>query len=184
MSYDHSAFLVSAASDNICMSNLQALHMHILQPNGPRSSVLDNSMVPYKLVISSRCKGPGVEANTTCGSKELDTTHTPCNTDPPGMGAKFTAIGNSGASCAASCFLVGGLSNNLMFGRQVFITSLHFWTHGKLLLIAFNCLTLSESTCDVPLQHHFLCTQYGNTFSFQVLSGLRTRDSPANCASG
>ena len=141
MSYDRGAVLVSAASDNIFMSNLQAFHTGILRPNGPRSSVLVDSMVPSEPVTSSRSKGPGVEADATCGSEELDTTRSPCNADPPGVGANFTAIWNSGAGCAALCFLVGGSSNILMFGGQVFVASLRFWTHGKLLPIAFSFLT-------------------------------------------
>ena len=67
--------------------------------------------------------------------------HAPCNADPPSVGPRFTAMWNSSAGCAALHFLVGGSSNCLMFSRQVFIASLHFWTHGKLLPITFSSLT-------------------------------------------
>ena len=141
MSYDRGALLVSAASDNICRSILQALVTGILRPNGPRSGALDNLVPPSKLVISPRRKGPGAEADATCGSGELDTTHAPCNADPPSVGARFTAIWNSGAGCATLGFLVGGSSNRLAFGGQVFVASLRFWTHGKFLPITFSSST-------------------------------------------
>ena len=115
--------------------------MGILRPNGPRLGALDDLVSPSKLVTSPRHKGPGAEADTTCGSGELDTMHAPCNANPPSVGARFTAMWNSGASCAALCFLVGRSSNCLMFGGQVFVASLCFWTHGKLLPITFGSLT-------------------------------------------
>ena len=115
------AFLVSADFDNIRRSILHASDMGMLRPIDVGFGALQDFMSPSNLVTSSRREGPGAEADATCGYGELDTTHAPCNAGPPGVGAKFTAIWNSGTACAALCFLVGGSSNSLMFGGQDFV---------------------------------------------------------------
>src|ERR1700677_2745530 len=99
--------------------------MYTLRPTGRGSGALQDAILPSKVSSSGR-KGPGAEVDPTCRNGEFDTTHAPCNAGPPGMGAKFTAIWNSGTGTAALVFFVGGLSNFLMFGRQVFVARPRF----------------------------------------------------------
>lgn len=89
MSYDDGALSVSTAFDNICTSVLQAFDMCTLRPTGGALGASPNSKSPFKLVTSSRSKGPGVEVD--------------------------------GADFANLAFFVGGTSNFLMFGGQVFV---------------------------------------------------------------